>query len=65
MRTQIEVMQKGIALMPNVDKSGVETRQYLSDSAQEYIPDRVRFVALIAVQLNELPVLQQSNLHLS
>jgi hypothetical protein len=58
-------MQKGIALVPNVDKGGVETGQYLPDPAQEYISDRVRFVALITVQLNELSVLQQSNLHLS
>jgi hypothetical protein len=58
-------MQKGIALMPDVDECGVQAGQYLSDSAQENISNRVGFVSLIAVQLNELTVLQQSYLYLS
>ena len=57
MRTQIQVMQKGIALVPHIDKRRVEAGQYLSDSAQEYISNQVRFVSGIAVQLDELPVL--------
>jgi hypothetical protein len=50
-------MQKGIALMPHINKRRVEAGQYLSDSAQEYISNQVRFVSGIAVQLDELPVL--------
>jgi len=43
--------------VPHVDKSGVETGQYLSYSTQEYISDQVGFVSRIAVQLDELSVL--------
>ena len=58
-------MQKGIAIMSNVHKRGVETRQYLSYSADKNVADRVSLVALVTVKLNELTAFQQGDFHLT
>jgi hypothetical protein len=58
-------MQKRISFMPNVHESRVQTGQYFPNPAEEYIPNRIPLVSLIAVQLCELTVLQQGDLYLS
>jgi hypothetical protein len=49
-------VQERISLVPNIHKCGIETGQHFSDSTKEYIPDRVAVIALVTVQLCELPI---------
>ena len=62
--SEVEVVQEGILLVPDIDESGVQPSHHFMDSPEVDIADGERALGFLPVEFHELAVFQQGDVNL-